>query len=696
MVESADRGGKLKVFISYSRDDLAFADQLDASLQLGGFDTTIDRRGISGGEDWKARLSALIRDADTVVFVLSPSSAQSEVCAWEVDEAVRLGKRIIPVVCRALGDHKPPQALADRDYVYFYPEPKFPGSGFGPGLLQLATALNTDLDWLREHTRYLRLAMEWDEVGKPPDRRLLSDADIALAKEWAIRRPPKAPELTTLQREFISASEAEEVRRATAKAAAEVERREAAERTAEEAKKAADARKRTAQVALGGLAAALLVAGLALWQFVQANEAKKDALTQCDVAVRAQEAATRAEREALAQRDRAVQAEDLADKEKREAQANADRAKANEDRATANLREAQIAQSRFLAGLSNQQHTGGDVGSAVLFALEALPDAAAGTTWPYVPEAELQLDGALRDLREQLVLGHANRVRSAAFSPDGTRIVTAALDKTARIWDAATGKPIGEPLRGHDDIVFSAALSPDGQRIVTASWDKTARIWDALTGKPIGEPLKGHEGRVYGAAFSPDGKRIVTASADQTARIWDAAAGEPIGEPLRGHDADVASAAFSPDGKRFVTASGDRTARIWDAATGQPIGEPLRGHDDIVFSAAFSPDGQRIVTASGDRTARIWNAATHGTLLKGHEGPVWSAAFSPDGKRIVTASLDQTARVWDASTGQPIGEPLKGHEAAVWSAAFSPDGKRIVTASRADSDHSVSYPQTLK
>ena len=83
---------------------------------------------------------------------------------------------------------------------------------------------------------------------------------------------------------------------------------------------------------------------------------------------------------------------------------------------------------------------------------------------------------------------------SAAFSPDGKRIVTASEDKTARLWDAETGKPIGEPLTGHTDGVSSAAFSPDGKRIVTASADKTARLWDAETGKPIGEPLTGHDG----------------------------------------------------------------------------------------------------------------------------------------------------------------------------------------------------------
>src|ERR1700722_1040163 len=152
MAEAAQQDAKLNVFISYSRDDLDFADQLDAALGLGGFETTIDRHGISAGEDWKKRLGALIRDADSVVFVLSPSSAKSEVCAWEVAEAVRLGKRILPVLCRSLDGANSPQQLANLNYIYFYREAKSPGSGFGTGLVGLASALNTDLDWLREHT----------------------------------------------------------------------------------------------------------------------------------------------------------------------------------------------------------------------------------------------------------------------------------------------------------------------------------------------------------------------------------------------------------------------------------------------------------------------------------------------------------------------------------------------------------------
>jgi WD40 repeat protein len=292
--------------------------------------------------------------------------------------------------------------------------------------------------------------------------------------------------------------------------------------------------------------------------------------------------------------------------------------------------------------------------------------------------------------------GHERSVNSAAFSPDGSRIVTASEDKTARIWDAASSKEVAV-LRGHEESVVSAAFSPDGSRMATASWDNTARIWDAATGKEIAV-LRGHKESVNSAAFSPDGSRIVTASRDNTARIWDAATGKEIAV-LRGHRNAVTSAAFSPDGSRVVTASEDKTARLWDAARGKKI-TVLRGHKYHLSSAAFSPDGSRIVTASEDKTARIWDAARGKKIavLRGHEGYVNSAAFSPDGSHIVTASWDRTARIWDIAGGKrnpgrrlrfffvsrAINTEiavLRDHGNNVTSAAFSPDGSRIVTAS---------------
>lgn len=128
------------------------------------------------------------------------------------------------------------------------------------------------------------------------------------------------------------------------------------------------------------------------------------------------------------------------------------------------------------------------------------------------------------------------------------------------MWDAATGAVIAV-LVGHTDRVNAAVFSSEGSRIVTASADNTARVWNAMTGA-LDVVLAGHTDRVLGAAFSRDNSRIVTASADSTARIWDAATGAALAT-LRGHTGAVAAAAFGPDGSRIVTASADRTARIW-------------------------------------------------------------------------------------------------------------------------------------
>ncbi|MCL4215940.1 MAG: protein kinase [Candidatus Hydrogenedentes bacterium] len=302
--------------------------------------------------------------------------------------------------------------------------------------------------------------------------------------------------------------------------------------------------------------------------------------------------------------------------------------------------------------------------------------------------AQAGLDGApyalwVQQLAQRMpesVLAHDDQVRSAAFSPDGLLVVTASADRTARIWDAATDRPVGEPMK-HEHEVYSAAFSPDGLSIVTASADRTARIWDAATGTPVGEPMK-HEGAVYSATFSPDGLWVVTASRDGTARVWDAATGLSVGEPME-HDEAVWSASFSPGGLSIVTASGDGIARVWDAASGRPLGE-LMIHDSRVNSVAFSPDGHWIVTASADGTARIWDAATGrpvGEPMK-HEDEVYSAAFSPDGLWIVTAS-GAAARVWDAATGLPVSEPMQ-LDFSIESATFSPDGLWILTASRDD------------
>ena len=122
-----------------------------------------------------------------------------------------------------------------------------------------------------------------------------------------------------------------------------------------------------------------------------------------------------------------------------------------------------------------------------------------------------------------------------AFSPDGKRIVSGSFDDTLRLWEADSGKPIGEPLKGHTNSVLSVAFSPDGKRIVSGSYDNTLRLWEADSGKPIGEPLKGHRiGAERGVQPRWQAHRLRKCMTI-CCGFGRPTSGKPIGEPLKGH-----------------------------------------------------------------------------------------------------------------------------------------------------------------
>jgi WD40 repeat protein len=332
------------------------------------------------------------------------------------------------------------------------------------------------------------------------------------------------------------------------------------------------------------------------------------------------------------------------------------------------------------------------------------------------------------------VLTHDDRVNSAELSPDGSLVVTASEDGTARLWDAATGSVVrtlvDEPrgiawatfsangrlvataqektvrvwnartgervseMRGHNDWVFFVQFRRDGNLAVSASSDGTARVWETRTGLPLLE-LRGHTGAVYAARFSADGALVVTTSSDGTARVWDVS----TGRELRAHRDWVMSAAFSPDGEDLLTVGTDGDLYLWEGRTGKRVDEIIGAHDEGMTSVQYSPDGSKFVTSSQDETAKVRDSTT-GEIIStleyylgdddeshGHFGTVNSAAFSPDGKLVVTASEDWTARIWDASAGKevqlltrdPEADLPQSHNGQVLDAAFSPDGETIVT-----------------
>jgi eukaryotic-like serine/threonine-protein kinase len=129
------------------------------------------------------------------------------------------------------------------------------------------------------------------------------------------------------------------------------------------------------------------------------------------------------------------------------------------------------------------------------------------------------LDGQSLEPLRQWPHGHKGWIDSISFSPDSRRILTTALDGIVRVWDAGTGTPLHD-LVGHANRVLCATYSPDGQRIAS-DFDDNVLIWNAQTFEQVAR-LGGHQDYVHGLAWRADSQQLISCSGDHTIRIWDA------------------------------------------------------------------------------------------------------------------------------------------------------------------------------
>jgi TIR domain len=235
--QATGQPAKAKVFISYSRKDMAFADRLEAALKGRDFSPAIDRSEIYAFEEWWKRIETLITQTDTVVFVLSPDSVTSAVALKEVSFAASLNKRFAPIVCRRVDDGAVPEALAKLNFIFFDDEARFEESAD-----RLAQALDTDIDWIRQHTEIGQEARHWALANRPNGLLLRSPA-LEAAERWIAARPEGAPAPTEEAQAFVRHSRLAATRRRNML---------------------------TASLA-SGLILALGLAGLAYWQFQTAE-----------------------------------------------------------------------------------------------------------------------------------------------------------------------------------------------------------------------------------------------------------------------------------------------------------------------------------------------------------------------------------------------------------------------------------------
>ena len=188
------------VFISYSRRDIDFVRHLFDQLTARDREPWADWQDIPPTADWLAEIYRGIEAANTFLFVISPDSVASEICTLEIEHAVKHNKRLVPVVWKETDDAH--QAMSAHNWVFLREEDDFEAN-----FELLIDALDTDLAYIREHTRLLTRAIEWHDNNR---RRtdVLRGPELTAAEGWLSISQSMEPQSTELHDDYITFSRA--------------------------------------------------------------------------------------------------------------------------------------------------------------------------------------------------------------------------------------------------------------------------------------------------------------------------------------------------------------------------------------------------------------------------------------------------------------------------------------------------------
>lgn len=673
------------VFISYSRKDKDFVRKLHTALEESGRDAWIDWENIPLTADWLEEIKVGIEEADSFIYVISPDSVHSDVCAAELGHALECHKRLVPVMHRELVEEYDQAALhpaiSSHNWLFLRDEDQFEEV-----FTALTAALDSDLDHMRTHTRLLVKAREWNGHQRD-ESMLLRGQELRDAEAWLANSRQKQPQPTPLHTEYVMASH-----------------------------NLSNARQRTT-LFLTFFALAVAV-GLALMSLAFWYAARQQA--------------TRSQSLALASVARNVNDRVLAVSLVLDA-ASINNPPEQVVRALADVIYAPGV--RFI-----YQDTESDES---MNAIAQQPDSVQFATaedriiylWNPDTREMVASFGAVGN--EDPAIGHTDTVNQVIFNEDGSLLVSASDDEHVLIWDVETGEIVHDLAVGIavNDVVYGGNADTlilgldSGEAVV---WDipqnvpllvadltrlpepvleegQTAQvtsiaynasqeilaagyasgrilIWDVRADEPIVQ-VKSHDGAVNALVFSGDGRYVYTASSDESALKISALTGRVV-DLYVGHTNEVNDIALSPTGRNLLTVSRDRTVIYWNEETGQQLTR-LWAHTNWVNAVTFSSDGRRALSASQDGSAIEWDLRD-GKIVQvfsGHSDWVRAVAISGDGTLAVSGSDDDTVRIWDLQTGRILLRPLTGHEDDVRGVHFTSDDRRVVSVSRDGAAH---------
>ncbi|HUO70701.1 MAG TPA: toll/interleukin-1 receptor domain-containing protein [Solirubrobacteraceae bacterium] len=625
-------------FVSYSRRDSQFVDRLATSIEERGRSVWLDTEGLADGEVFPAALRSAIDASDSFLFVITPDSVASSFCEQEVEHARARGKRILPLLRLPVPDDELNQAVRDRNWIPFDADERFEAS-----VDRLIKAMDTDLSHVREHTRWLLKALEWDAEERDASF-LLHGRELAAAENWLGSTADADPAPTQEHVDYVLAS-----------------------------RQASSRRQRRL------VAASLIVTAISIGLLVLALISRSQAVHE-RTAARAQALAAESQVQLAADPPAAV--------------ILATRALQTRDTAQTRLALTQaLDTSPLLTGLPQQR-------SAVRPPVCHGPEVTFSPNGQWVVTSVCDGHVVVADARSGRVirdLAVGRRAGGVAFNRDGSLLAVETdthvelLDgRTLALRRALRGPGMSESAAGAIPLTSFVAISPDGSFLGGVT-GHTVTLWDLRSGafRTLGRPSPFGFGSL---AFTPDSRRLIVGGGFGGSTGASYVYSLPSGTLERRLVTPTSAPGISdivaamPDSNHavvaFVPPSGTvaGVVKLFDLRTGRP--GPTIASDPVseIFSLAVSPDGGRLAvgTFSG---GGVWSIASHQRLAdyQGNTLPMTGVAFSPDGDRVVSADDNGITRIWRAhGPERAYFENAPAAPVGQWSAALSAD--RITAA----------------
>jgi WD40 repeat protein len=266
------------------------------------------------------------------------------------------------------------------------------------------------------------------------------------------------------------------------------------------------------------------------------------------------------------------------------------------------------------------------------------------------------------DTARRAVERSAESVKKATAAIPGFETLVKKAEETAKARDAEVvqatdaAKQAEKPLTG-------AAFSPDGSLVVTTAEDGTLHAWDAETGAAR-EVLDSGISKPKAIAFAGPGKLVIAGG--KNAALWSLGGDWQLERTIGSPDDPavfsdrVTALDFSPDRQTLAAGSGEPSRsgeiKLFDVASGKLKLAFKEPHSDTVNCLAFSPDGTQLASTAADRFLKLWNVADGKFLraFEGHTHHVLSAAWRADGRLLVSSGADMVLKTWDPRTGDQL------------------------------------------